>query len=263
MRESVFSAAAARRRLATRRAILGAGVASLCAGGSAAAIEPGASILFIGNSLTYGNNVPVLLQSVFDSVGVSIEVAMVAKPNFGLQDHWDDRDALREIRRRGWGHVVLQQGPSSRGDSRAQLRHDVRRFSAEIAAIGARPALYSVWPTRDREQDFDRAVESYSLAAADVGGLLFPVGQAWRAALRRNADLELYAADGLHSTVTGSYLAALVMYGVIAGATPVGLPASLRFRDGSTHPVPANLADVLQAAAAEAIEQHPTPPPTL
>jgi hypothetical protein len=110
-----------------------------------------------------------------------------------------------------------------------------------------------VWPTVSRQQDFDRATESYALAAADVDGMHFPAGEGWRAAWRLEPTAPLYAGDGLHASAAGSYEAALVIYAGLTGRSPVGLPARVRLPDGSVLGVSEALAPVLQRAAAEAV----------
>lgn len=234
----------------SRRALLVA--APVLWAGSARA-EDDHGILFVGNSLTYWNNLPLIVQSLFDaSGGPSYRVSNVSGPDFGLQDHWRVRRARRAIARGGWDYVVLQQGPSSLPESRQTLRDYTRRFADLIVASGARPALYSVWPQRQHARSFPRAIESYELAAVDVGALLFPVATAWLAALLRDPALELYEADGLHPTLAGSCLAAMVMHAVLTGRSPVGAPASWRLRDGRPIELPPERAALLQAAAAEA-----------
>ncbi|GAM96506.1 hypothetical protein U91I_00125 [alpha proteobacterium U9-1i] len=237
---------------ASRRALLGGALASAALAPYAGAQAAPTRILFIGNSQTYVNNVPALVQATYASVGLACETAMVAKPNFSLEDHWGDGDARRELDRGGWSFVVLQQGPSSRADSRANLRDYAVRFAPLITDIGARPALYSVWPTRDRREDFERASESYALAADDAGALLCPVAKAWRAAMQADASVQLYAPDDLHAGIYGSYLAALVIFSVLSERSPVGLPTTLTF-EGQAARVPEDTAAVLQAAAASAI----------
>jgi hypothetical protein len=191
------------------------------------------------------------VQALADSAGGDrLAVETVAGPDMALVDHWNEGTARREIARGGWELVVLQQGPSSVEANRDSLRIFTGRFAAEIANVSARPALYSVWPTAGRQQDFPRAIESYSLAASDVSGLLFPVASAWLAAWQRDANLQLYAADGLHPTLTGSYLAALVMYAKILNRSPVGLPARLRLRSGAVIAIDPQAAAMLQAVAA-------------
>ena len=228
-----------------------------CLGTTAPSVPsgPGSGILFIGNSLTYWNDLPLIVQAVFDTAGGDrYEVGMVAAPDVSLEDHWIDGAARQHIERGGWQIVVLQQGPSSLPESRLLLRDYVMRFSGPIQAIGAKPALYSVWPSRGRQGDFARAIESYALAAEDVHGLFFPVASAWLAAWRRDSTIALYELDGLHPSVAGSYLAAVVMYAVISKKTPVGLPAQLRLRDGRAVTLSPSLAALLHAAADEAVQ---------
>ena len=86
-------------------------------------------------------------------------------------------------------------------------------------------------------------------------GLHFPAGEGWRAVWRQDPSVQLYA-DGLHGNVTGSYVAALVIYAGLTGKSPVGLPARLRLRSGATISIPPALAPALQHAAAEAVAAH-------
>ena len=135
----------------------------------------------------------------------------VAKPDYSLEDHWNERDARQAIAR-GWDVVVLQQGPSALSESRVLLVDYTKRFDAEIRRTGARTALYMVWPSRTRRGDFPGVSQSYTAAAKAVGGLLLPAGDAWRAAWSIDPDLALYGPDGLHPTTMGTYLASLVIY---------------------------------------------------
>lgn len=214
---------------------------------------PGLHMLFVGNSLTYVNNLPGVLEAMADSGGRPLlETRMIAKPDYRLEDHWNDGEALTALAKGGWNLVVLQQGPSSLETSRTLLIEYARRFAENIRQVGARPALYQVWPTADRAVDFPRANESYRVAADTVQGVLFPVGEAWLAAQRIDASIPLYAFDGLHPSVEGSYLAALVMYATVYARSPIGLPATLRLRDGTMFGVGGAAAATLQAAAEQA-----------
>ena len=216
-------------------------------------VGAGARVLFIGNSYTYVNDVPGLVQALADSTRDSIAVEMVAFPDFALVDHWRDGTALREVRKGGWRWVVLQQGPSAADVNRDTLRIWTKVFGAEIQKVGGRAALFSAWPQSSRSQDFDRAIESYALAAADVRGVLLPVAAAWRAAWRRDPNLQLYASDGLHASTDGSYLAAIVIYGALLEKSPLGLPNVVVTRTGGALRVDSSRARLLQEAAAEAL----------
>ncbi|MFL5406176.1 MAG: hypothetical protein ACJ79O_10005 [Myxococcales bacterium] len=214
---------------------------------------PGTGVLFVGNSLTYTNDVPGLVAGLANAVGHPLPVASVAFPDFSLEDHWNRGEAVRAISRGGWSFVVLQQGPSSLDDSRVLLRRDAARFDARIRAIGARTALFSVWPESTRESAFPAVAESYSLAAHDVGGIYLPVTRAWLNAWDRDRSLPLYGADGFHPSGHGSYLAALVMAGKFTGASPQTMPARVVRPDGTVLSIPEPAATMLRAAAEAAI----------
>ena len=90
----------------------------------------------------------------------------VAFGGYSLEDHWNRGDALAAIRQGGWDLVVMQQGPSALPESRTHLIEWTARFAAEIRKVGARPALYMVWPPLDRESEWDAVTASYAAAAA-------------------------------------------------------------------------------------------------
>ena len=182
-------------------------------------------ILFIGNSLTYANELPELVQTLARAAGVDVACKSIARPDYSLEDHWNNGDALRTIREGGWSLVILQQGPSALPESQALLRDYTKRFDAEIRRAGARTALYMVWPSKSRVQDFEGVSRSYRNAAADVGGLLLPAGDAWQDAWKLDPALALYSPDGLHPSREGSYLAALVIVQRAFGIAPARLPA--------------------------------------
>lgn len=182
-------------------------------------------ILFIGNSLTYQNDLPGMVCQLARSVGRRLVCESVAKPDYGLEEHWHSGEARAAIAGGRWDVVVLQQGPSALPESRRLLIDYTKRFDAEITKTGARTALYMVWPSRQRRGDAKAVSQSYRAAAASVGATLLPVGDAWLEAWAIAPDLPLYAADNFHPSGVGTYLAALVAYrhllGEPAPATPV------------------------------------------
>jgi hypothetical protein len=201
-------------------------------GGSDAPVEPPPTappatyrVLFIGNSLTYSNDLPGTVAGLAGSANVTIHVASVARPNLALIDHVEgSSDALEAIRQGGWNYVVLQQGPSSLALSRDTLLLATRLLATEIRAVGARTALLMVWPESSRFAVFDDVRDSYQAAADEVGGLFFPAGEAWRTAWASDPQLQLYGPDGYHPSELGTYLAALVVYEKITGKDSRTLP---------------------------------------
>jgi hypothetical protein len=219
-------------------------------------------VLFLGNSLTFANDLPALLRRLGAVDGITIETRDESRPNYALEDHWNrqaSRDALADGR---WDVVVMQQGPSSLATSRAQLVQWARTWADAIRAAGGRPALYMVWPDTTRFAFFDDVALSYRTAAESSGSALYPAGEAWQAAWARDPRLPLYGSDGFHPSVAGTYLAALVIYRGMTGRAPPHL-------DGVVSP---SVDSVLHAAAATtgpqpfrvtppAVRPSRTPPP--
>jgi hypothetical protein len=214
----------------------------------------GDRVLFVGNSLTEANDLPLIVEALAREGGRPLTADAVTYGGAALEDHWS-RGTQNRIAS-GLRFVVLQQGPSALPDSRANLREWTRRFDEVIRKAGGRTALYMVWPESYRPEAFPDVSLSYRLAAEDVQGILLPAGDAWVAAWREEPGLRLYGPDGFHPTVLGSYVAALTIYGGLTGASPVGLPSRLLLRNGSLVEVEAREAAIAQAAAAEALLQR-------
>lgn len=215
-------------------------------------------VLFIGNSLTYTNDLPGMLEALLTEGGHEATVGYVARPNYGLPDHWVQGDALRAIRSASPRIVVLQQGPSAT-EGRPYLLEFADVFAVEIREAGATPALYMVWPSSARSFDFDGVLDSYRTAAENVEGYFLPAGEAWRIAWDQDATLALYGPDGFHPSTLGTYLAALVIYEQIADADARDLPAWIPSGAGRVDLEP-ELAALLQAAAHEANRLHAITP---
>ena len=163
-------------------------------------------VLFIGNSLTYSNDLPATFQRIAASNGRRVVVEMIALPNFSLEDHLN-ADIEKALQKQQWDFVVLQQGPSSMEDSRTKLIRDVKAFDA---LTSARIAVLMVWPSRERWSALSRVAESHRLAAEAVGGVLIPAGIAMDEALAKK--VKVFEADGFHPSAAGTRVVALAVY---------------------------------------------------
>jgi hypothetical protein len=220
-------------------------------------IGEGRRVLFIGNSYLYIQDIAGIVQAMADSAGGDkLAVETVAGPDMALIDHWYTGLARGEIAKGGWEWVVLQQGPSAVQVNRDTLRLATALFAGDIAKVNAKPALFSAWPAAANIADFPRAIESYRLAAADVNGLFMPVASSWQGAWSRQPNILMYM-DGLHPTLEGAYVAALVVYGKLLGKSTKGLPPGLRLKSGAVMNINPATATMLQAAADSAIASFP------
>lgn len=215
-------------------------------------------MLFVGNSLTESNDLAGMVSALARAAGdtVVLETGAVILGGSSLYDQLAWGEAERTILSGRWDVVALQQGPSALTESRVALIDATRTFDAMIRSRGGRTALYMVWPWSSRLFDLDRVIESYTLAALDVDGLLFPAGLAWKFAWQADPNFPLYSGDLFHPSPLGTYVAALCVYGVLRQRTPVGLPARIEAPRGVVT-IPEAQAALAQQAAAQAIEASP------
>jgi hypothetical protein len=213
-------------------------------------------VLFVGNSLTYVNDLPAVVVGLGAASKLpDVELRMLAPGGWSIEDHWTIGEAPQVLASGRWDAVVLQQGPSALPESQVNLRTWAMRTGDDARKHGARPALYQVWPERHRFAVFPDVLASYRNAARASRSELFPAGDAWRAAWRRDPRLQLYGSDGFHPSRLGTYLAALVIYAGLVKSSPIGLPRVVPMPNGR-YAVPAARARVLQQAAAEALRRR-------
>lgn len=211
----------------------------------------GRNVLFVGNSLTYTNDLPATLASIGAMGGDTIRVAMAAGPNLALIDHLNGAtSAVASVLQGGWAYVILQQGPTPSGICRDSLVLWTRMFDAVIRPTGAQTAVLMTWPTSSGSAAFfDDVRVSFQSAASAVNGTFLPAGEAWRSAWRADPSLALYGPDGFHPSPIGTFLTALEIYErvtgrdartlparAVVGTQPLALPeATIRLLQGAAH----------------------------
>jgi hypothetical protein len=210
------------------------------------------NVLFIGNSLTASNDLPGMLLALIESVDAGpAQMGEAVFGGYGFIDHWPNGSAQKAIKAGGWDVVVMQQGPSAT-EGRASLIEYSERYAKLCRKAGCEPAMYMVWPPRHRFQYFDMVSESHRLAAENMDGLLFPAGDAWQLAWKRDKNLKLYGGDGFHPSKLGTYLAALVMFEQLTGHSPIGVTSNFKTQRNISVNIDPATAKILQEAAAEA-----------
>ena len=217
-------------------------------------------VLFVGNSLTYTNDLPGVVRAIAAQAGDDVVVASATGPNLALIDHLNGAtEAVPRLRSGGWDYVVLQQGPTTVQMCRDSLIGWTRAFDSLARPAGARLALLMTWPHAGEPELFDAARVSFEEAARAVGGVFLPAGAAWRIALGANPQLGLYGADGFHPSGMGTYLMALVIYERLSGRDVRTLPGAMPAGAGMAA-LPATTIRLLQRSAHEADQRYPADP---
>ncbi len=169
-------------------------------------------ILFVGNSLTYFNNLPGVVVRIGKSKGVEIDAQMLALPNYALEDHWNDGHLQNLIATKKYHFVVVQQGPSSQMDGRIMLLDYGARIKNICAPHNTKLAFFMVWPAFSNFHTFDGVIANYTEAATATNSLLCPVGKLWKAYFLATNDYSYYGPDMFHPSKEGTENAAQIIY---------------------------------------------------
>jgi len=172
-------------------------------------------ILFVGNSLTYTNDLPAIITKLAEKKGVKIIAEMLAYPNYALEDHWNDGIIQSLLASKNFDFVVVQQGPSSQNDGRVMLLDYGARIKAECEKFNTKLAFFMVWPAFSNFNNFDGVIKNYTDAAVATNSLLCPVGKVWKEYMTATNDYSCYGPDMFHPSQKGSEKAAEVIYGTL------------------------------------------------
>lgn len=170
------------------------------------------TILFVGNSLTYTNDLPKLITDIGKAKKIIIETTMIAYPNYALEDHWNDGKIQKLIDSNKYDFVVVQQGPSSQNDGRSSLLDYGGRIKSLCENNHTQLAFFMVWPAFSNFQTFDGVIQNYTDAAAATNALLCPVGLSWKKYFLETGDYSFYGPDMFHPSVSGSTAAAKIIF---------------------------------------------------
>lgn len=219
----------ARHRLPTRVALVLLALALLL--GVQAALGQGGEqihVLWIGNSLTYYNELPKMVAALARADGQRPLVHDQETPGgCTLEKHWNDGKALKKLHARKWDFVVLQEHSQKPLKDSEPMFEYARKFDSEIHKQGAKTLLYLPFPLAKAPENQDKLTKLHETLAAQLKARVVPVGPAWAKLQADKAAPNLFNADGAHPNRAGSYLAACVFYAAIYNKSPEGLPGNI------------------------------------
>lgn len=169
------------------------------------------SILFIGNSLTYTNNLPKLVEDIAKTKGVILQTKTIAYPNYALIDHWNDGTIQKEIQSKKYDYVIVQQGPSSQQFGREVLIEYGKKLSTLCMQNNSTLCYFMVWPSRQYYYTFDKVIQNHKDASKLNTAILLPVGEAWKHHFDSTLNFDYYGPDGFHPSQKGSEASAEII----------------------------------------------------
>lgn len=188
------------------------------------------SVLFIGNSYVYVNDLPNTFRQLAQSLGDEVTVASSAPGGYTLLQHASYAPTQTAITAQQWDFVVMQE-QSQLGAlpiESTSTEYGALQLLADIEANWecTYPVFYMTWGrqngddlncdafpfmcTYDGMQEGLRSTYLYLATMNDA--YVSPVGVAWKQVRDTQPQINLYDPDGSHPSVAGTYLAACVFY---------------------------------------------------
>jgi len=169
------------------------------------------NLLFIGNSLTYTNDLPGLVEKYAKTKGIIVKTEMIAFPNYALEDHWNDKEIQKLVKSKNYDYIIVQQGPSSQEFGRTSLLEYGKKLNNLCNENKAKLVFFMVWPSKRYYHTYDGVIKNYTNAADQFKALLCPVGKVWKVHFDKTNDFSYYGEDGFHPSIKGSKIAAEVI----------------------------------------------------
>ena len=191
--------------------------------------RPARSILIVGNSRTYQNDMPAMLRKIADSAGspTKFEIETSAYGAATFKTHWEVKQRSKRLLGEGWDDVILQ--PESGAQAWQQGNDEFLSYGPKLAAeaklSAGRPLLVVGWPYDSKvyeeksyaESGFSRSEhlqlirEMHAKLASNANLSRINVTGPWETVRQSHPSIKL-TSDGNHPTVAGTYLYALAVY---------------------------------------------------
>ncbi len=195
------------------------------------------SVLFVGNSYTFANDLPEMVAEIAAANDTTIDVEMIAIGGAFLHEHAVNPDVIEALGSGTYDTVVFQEqsvAPSLPAFAEENTIPAALTLDAIADAAGIRVIWFQTWghvdgfPSEghDSYESMQTAViATYDEIASRAGGTIARVGETWQDA-RWAISTPLYAEDGTHPSPAGSYLAALEISEAVLGAPLSDFPSA-------------------------------------
>jgi hypothetical protein len=200
--------------------------------------NPPVNVLFIGNSFTLMNSMPVMVQKLATSKNINANVVMSAKGNHTFKMHSERADMYTDIKKATWDYVVLQGFSRELSYGNEHIDTAVIPYFQKIVDTlrqnnpCVKILLYMTWGYENgysymneigTYEEMSASIESgYRYLAEKYDFPIVPVGNVWMQVRKQHPDYGLYQPDEFHPTKIGSYIVASSFFSAIFQTSPVG-----------------------------------------
>ncbi len=179
------------------------------------------TMLFIGNSYIYYNDLPKVLASLATASDISLVTGIVAGGGFSLEKHielgnvepavkgkeptaeWSSSKRVVSVPSISgcWDWVVIQDHSLRPLENPEKLLESAKHIAGAVGQVGSKIVLLATWSRQSTPETQPALSSAVANAAQQVGGSVVLAGDAWQAAIREGFDL--YHPDGSHPNPAG------------------------------------------------------------
>lgn len=194
------------------------------------------NILFIGNSFTYFNELPEILNSLSEAAGTDLHAERLTYGGYYLKWYTDPEnphgnEAVPLLKSRHFDYVVLQEQSKAPASDPETFAEGVAALMPYITESGAKPVFYKTWAyARESakladsgmgyEEMLFKLTAAYNAQAEKYGAGSVPVGEKFFRVMEDHPMISLIKEDAFHPNLCGSYLAACLFYKYFTGQNP-------------------------------------------
>lgn len=200
-------------------------------------------VLYIGNSYTSTNNLPLMVFMLSMNCGQPISYTpdfIVAPGGATFHDHCGGA-AMSLICQGGWEYVILQEQSQYPAFPIRQVEQECFPYAQQLVeniytySPCAVPIFFMTWghengdprngeifPPIGTYEGMDSLLYArYMIMKEQNDAAVAPVGRVWRYIRNNFPDIDLYQSDGSHPTVEGTYAAAATIFTLIHRIDPM------------------------------------------
>ncbi len=175
-------------------------------------------ILFIGNSKTYRQNMPLIFEKLVKKSGKDIYIDKATKPGASLLELYDETETLEKINSTKWDYVVIQERTIK------SLQEDISEFKEGAIKLvntilknnNNTKIIYNACGVHSDfiVEEYETTNNHYEQIAKLTNGKVCYQGSAFIRFHNQFPKIELYE-DKQHPTLVGAYLSACCLYDTI------------------------------------------------
>jgi len=194
------------------------------------------NVLFIGNSYTFYNDMPLMVEALARSNGKDVSVRSITKGSRKLESYADPSDPTTQalddlLARQSFDACFIQEQSHTPVTNYDGFLRGLECVTGKLKGRAEHLILYATWGRNagnkmltdygwTTEHMAGLLSEAYQKAASHFGADVSPVGSNFLHVTQNHPEIPMYAEDCTHPSYQGSCLAALTHYRTLFGEFP-------------------------------------------